>query len=128
MAAKMKIPSAAKAKKYFRDKLSFTTGPVELERWMKQGQPVNVVDVRAEEDYAEGHIPAAANLPKDQWDNAKQLKAILRKDKINVLYCYSHVCHLAASAAVEFTKKGYPVMELDGGWRWWKSDGFEIEK
>jgi hypothetical protein len=29
---------------------------------------------------------------------------------------------------VEFTKKGYPVMELDGGWRWWKSDGFEIEK
>ena len=128
MAAKMKIPSAAKAKKYFRDKLSFTTGPVELERWMKQGQPVNVVDVRAAEDYAEGHIPAAANLPKDRWGNAKQLKAILRKDKINVLYCYSHVCHLAASAAVEFTKKGYPVMELDGGWRWWKSDGFEIEK
>ena len=67
-------------------------------------------------------------LPKDQWGDAKQLKAILRKDKINVLYCYSHVCHLAATAAVEFTKKGYPVMELDGGWRWWKNDGFEIEK
>jgi rhodanese-related sulfurtransferase len=124
----MKIPSAAKAKKYFQDKLSFTTGPVELERWVKQGQPVNIVDVRAREDYAEGHIPTASNLPKDQWGNAKQLKAILRKDKINVLYCYSHVCHLAASAAVEFTKKGYPVMELDGGWRWWKTDGFEIEK
>jgi rhodanese-related sulfurtransferase len=124
----MKIPSAAKAKKYFQDKLSFTTGPVELERWVKQGQPVNIVDVRATEDYVEGHIPTASNLPKDQWGNAKQLKAILRKDKINVLYCYSHVCHLAASAAVEFTKKGYPVMELDGGWRWWKADGFEIEK
>jgi rhodanese-related sulfurtransferase len=89
---------------------------------------VNVVDVRAAEDYAEGHIPAASNLPKDQWDNPKQLKAILRKDKINVLYCYSQVCHLAASAAVEFTKKGYPVMELDGGWRWWTTDGFDIEK
>jgi rhodanese-related sulfurtransferase len=113
----MKIPSAAKAKKYFQDKMSFTTGPVELERWMKQGQPVNVVDVRAAEDYAEGHIPAASNLPKDQWDNPKQLK-----------YCYSQVCHLAATAAVEFTKKGYPVMELDGGWRWWTTDGFDIEK
>jgi hypothetical protein len=34
------IPSAAKAKRYFQDKMSFTTDPVELERWVKQGQPV----------------------------------------------------------------------------------------
>ncbi|MGH9785882.1 MAG: rhodanese-like domain-containing protein [Terriglobia bacterium] len=127
-AAKLKIPSAAKSKKYFQDKMAFTTGPVELERWAKQGQPVNIVDVRAAEDYAEGRIPGAVNLPKDQWGDAKKLKAILHKDKINVLYCYSHVCHLAATAAVEFAAKGYPVMELEGGWRWWKNDGFEIEK
>ncbi len=47
MATKLKIPSAAKAKKYFQDKMAFTTGPVELERWFKQGEPVNIVDVRA---------------------------------------------------------------------------------
>ena len=128
MPAKLKIPSASKGKKYFQDKLSFTTGPVELKRWVAEGQPVKIVDVRAAEDYAEGHIPAASNLPKIQWRDVKQLQAILRKDKINVLYCYSHVCHLAATAAVEFTKKGYPVMELDGGWRWWKNDGSTIEK
>jgi rhodanese-related sulfurtransferase len=127
-ATKLKISSAAKAKRYFQDKMAFTTGPVELERWAKQGQPVNIVDIRAAEDYAEGHIPGAVNLPKDQWQGPKMLKARLRKDKINVLYCYSHVCHLAATAAVEFASKGYPVMELEGGWRWWKNDGFEIEK
>lgn len=128
MTAKFKVPSAAQAKKYFQQKMAFTTGPVELERWVKQGQPVNVVDVRAAEDYAEGHIPGAVNLPKDQWGDAKVFKARLRKDKINVVYCYSHVCHLAATAAVEFASKGFPVMELEGGWRWWKNDGFEIEK
>ncbi len=128
MATKLKIPSAAKAKKYFQDKMAFTTGPVELERWVQQGQPVNIVDVRAAEDYAEGHIPGAVNLPKDRWQDTKFVKAQLSKNKINVLYCYSQVCHLAATAAVEFAKKGYPVMELDGGWRWWKTDGFEIEK
>jgi len=32
MATKFKIPGAAKARKYFQDKLDFTTGPVELER------------------------------------------------------------------------------------------------
>lgn len=44
---------------------------------------------------------------------------------MNVLYCYSQVCHLAATAAVQFTGHGYSIMELDGGWR--KDDGFEIE-
>ena len=89
-----------------------------------ENNEVNVVDVRAAEDYAQGHIPGAVNLPKDQWSSLKGL----RKDKTNVLYCYSQVCHLAASAGVEFAGKGYPVMELEGGWRWWKEDGFEVEK
>ena len=69
-ATKIKISSAAKAKKYFKDKMACATGPVELERWVKQGEPVNIVDVRALEDYAEGHIPGAVNLPKAQWHDA----------------------------------------------------------
>ena len=123
METKVTINDPAKAKEYFEAKMTFTTGPVELERIMKKSE-VNVVDVRAAEDYAEEHIPGAINLPKDQWHTLKGL----RKDKINVLYCYSHVCHLAATAALEFASKGYPVMELEGGWRWWKNDGFDTEK
>jgi len=38
-------------------------GPVELERMVQQGQPVHIVDVRAAEDYAEGHIPGAVWVP-----------------------------------------------------------------
>jgi rhodanese-related sulfurtransferase len=123
MAIQTAVNDPAKAKEYFEAKMAFTTGPVELERMMKSDE-VNVVDVRAAEDYAEGHIPGSINLPKDQWHTLKGL----RKDKVNVLYCYSHVCHLAATAAVEFAGKGYPVMELEGGWRWWKNDGFDIAK
>jgi rhodanese-related sulfurtransferase len=112
-----------KAKEYFEAKMAFTTGPVELERMMKQDQ-INVVDVRAAEDYAEGHIPGAVNLPKDKW----QALGGLRKDKTNVLYCYSQVCHLAAAAALEFASKGFPVMELEGGFRSWKEHEMDIEK
>ena len=122
MPTQVTIKDPAKAKTYFEAKMAFTTGPVELERMMKNNE-VNVVDVRAAEDYAEGHIPGAINLPKDQWQTLKGL----RKDKTNVLYCYSHVCHLAATAAVEFARQNYPVMELDGGWRWWKDDDFTVE-
>src|SRR5919106_1985529 len=122
MATQVQINDPAKAKEYFEAKMAFTTGPVELERMMKNNE-VNVVDVRAAEDYAEGHIPGAINLPKDKW----QALEGLRKDKTNVLYCYSHVCHLAAAAAVEFAGKGYPVMEMDGGMRAWREHELAIE-
>lgn len=123
MATQVKIHDPAKAKEYFEAKMAFTTGPVELERMVRGGE-VNVVDVRASEDYNEGHIPGAINLPKDRWQTLQGL----RKDKINVLYCYSQVCHLAAAAAVEFAGKGYPVMELEGGFRTWKEHEFDVEK
>jgi len=124
MATKTMISDPQKAKEYFEAKMAFTTGPVELERMMKQGESINIVDVRAAEDYAEGHIPGAVNLPKDKWHTLEGL----RKDKTNVLYCYSHVCHLAATAAVEFASKGYPVMEMEGGFRAWKEHDMDIEK
>jgi rhodanese-related sulfurtransferase len=123
MDTNMLTRNTQKAKEYFEAKMAFTTGPVELERMMKQGQ-VNVVDVRAAEDYAQGHIPGAVNLPKDKWHTLEGL----RKDKTNVIYCYSQVCHLAAAAALEFASKGYPVMELEGGFRTWKEHEMDIEK
>ena len=123
MATQVLTNDPVKAKEYFQAKMTFTTGPIELERLLK-GREVNVVDVRAAEDYAEGHIPGAVNLPKDKWQTLEGL----RKDKTNVLYCYSHVCHLAAAAALEFAGKGYPVMEMDGGMRTWREHESDVEK
>src|SRR2546423_7104286 len=110
MAAELKKNDPEKARQYFADKMAFTTGPVELERNLKNSSEITVIDVRAEEDYRKGHIPGAINLPKEKWSTLKGL----RKETLNVLYCYSHVCHLAATAAVEFAGKGYSVMEMDG--------------
>jgi len=112
-----------KAKEYFEDKITFTTGPVELDHMIKEDEDINVVDVREAEDYEEGHIPGAVNLPREKWPTLEGLE----RDKTNVLYCYSHVCHLSAAAAVEFAGKGYPVMEMDGGFKAWKEHDLEIE-
>jgi rhodanese-related sulfurtransferase len=123
MATKVKMNDPAKAKEYFEAKMAFTTGPIELERMIQQDE-VNVVDVRAADDYAEGHVPGAVNLPKEKWNTLQGL----RKDQTTVLYCYSQTCHLAATAAVEFTSKGYPIMEMEGGFKAWKESGLDIEK
>jgi rhodanese-related sulfurtransferase len=114
-----------KAQAYFADKMAFTTGPVELNRQIESGAvDFALIDLREAEDYRKGHIAGAVNLPKNQWATLEGL----RKDSLNVLYCYSHVCHLAATAAVEFAGKGYSVMEMDGGFEAWKENDLEIEK
>jgi len=120
-----RIHSPAAARKFFEDKLAFTTGPVELDRWIKTGEDnLVVVDVRAAEDFAKGHIPGAINLPKEKWSNPEGLS----KDKTNVVYCYSQQCHLAANACVQFSMRDFPVMELDGGFKAWKDNELDIEE
>jgi rhodanese-related sulfurtransferase len=120
-----RVHDPARARAYFEDKLAFTAGPVELERWIKTGEDnLVVVDVRAAEDFAKGHIPGAINIPKEKWGRPQGLAT----DKANVVYCYAQQCHLAANACAQFAAAGYPVMELEGGFEAWKEHELEIEE
>jgi rhodanese-related sulfurtransferase len=105
--------------------MAFTTGPVELDHQIEEGDDIAIVDVREEEDYRKGHVPGALNLPQDRWHSAE---GILRRDSTNILYCYSPTCHLAAKAAVQFAEQGYHVMEMDGGFEAWKHNKLKTEK
>jgi len=114
-----------KAKAYFEQKLAFTTGPVELSKWIKSREDnLVVVDVREAEDYAKEHIPGAINIPRDKWQNPQGLS----RDKTNVVYCYTQQCHLAANACLQFATAGYPVMELEGGFEAWRENELDIEE
>ena len=117
-------PDPQTAIKYFEQKLACTTGPIELGHWLEENAPVQVIDVRRAEDYEKAHIPGALNLPKETWETAKGLS----KDKTNVVYCYSQTCHLAASAAVGFAKKGFSVIELEGGFNTWQKAKLPVEE
>src|ERR1051326_3454872 len=120
-----RIHPPAQAKAFFEAKLAFTTGPVELDRWIKSHEDnLVVVEVRAAEDYAKGHIPGAINIPKERWDNPQGV----RKDKTNVVYCYTQQCHLAANACGRFASRDFPVMELEGGFETWKEYELDIEE
>ena len=119
-----RLHAPEKAKAYFEDKLAFTTGPVELNQWIKSGEDnLVIIDVRSVEDFAKGHIPGAINLPRPHWANPRGLS----REKTNVLYCYSQQCHLAANACAQFAGTGYSVMELEGGFAAWKETELDIE-
>lgn len=124
MKTELIIPNPAKAKAYFENKVTFTTGPVELDQMIKEEANINIIDVRASEDFGKGHIPGAINLPREKWGSLEGLQ----KEKVNVVYCYTQVCHLAANAALHFAEKGFPVMELEGGFEGWNEHDLEVER
>lgn len=117
--------SAEIAEDYFSEKLAFTLGPVELKK-MLADKKVKLIDVRRKEDFDEGHIKEAINIPKDELlENLEKLS----KEDVHVLCCYNQQCHLAAAAALTLAKNGYPVMELEGGISVWRDDfKFEVVK
>ena len=121
---KLQRNDPTKARQYFADKLAFTTGPMEVAWSMKEGDDLAMIDVREERDFKEGHVPGAVNLPREKWNTCEGL----RRDALNVIYCYTPLCHLAAEAAMEFAGKGYPVMEMEGGFEGWKESDQEIER
>jgi rhodanese-related sulfurtransferase len=121
--AKATLNNPEKARQFFENKITFTLGPIELKSLIEEKEPIAVIDVRAAEDFAKGHVPGAINLPKSEW---KSLKG-LAKDRPNIVYCYTHVCHLAATACAEFAAAGFSVMEMEGGFKAWKEHDLKIE-
>lgn len=118
------VESAEKAVEYFETKLEFTTEPGDLYDMMMNHEDINIIDVRAEKDYKEGHIPGAKNLPKEKWGTFEGLD----RERPNIVYCYSILCYLAPKACLEFAKEGYRVVELTGGFKGWQRNHLPIEK
>ena len=116
--------NAANAKQFFADKMAFTTGPVEITHLIAKKDDVVIIDVREAKDFKKGHVPGAINLPQEKWGTL----AGLRRDTMNIIYCYAQNCHLGAHAAMQFAAKGYSVMEMDGGFESWKENGLKITK
>jgi rhodanese-related sulfurtransferase len=98
--------------------------PTEVQRALAAKQDIVIVDVRDKADYDAGHVPGAINLPRERWSTAEGLD----RSKVNVVYCYSHTCPLGGAACAELTGKGYPVVEMDGGFEIWETSDFEIER
>lgn len=80
-----------------------------------------ILDVRSPQEYAEGHIPGAINIPHNQI--ASRLAEIgTHKNKEIVLYCGSGGRVVAAAntlQAVGFSK----LLHLDGDMNGWRNNG-----
>jgi rhodanese-related sulfurtransferase len=109
---------------WFKAKLQFEMGPVELKRLLDEKGSLMVIDVRDRDSYAKEHVPGAANIPLTELQ--KRLND-LPHEKTLVLYCWSLTCHMATKAALDLAHHDYKVAELVGGIKEWKLAGYPIE-
>lgn len=115
-----------RAKKFFENFLSYTTDPYSLNELIKKDvNAFTLVDVRAYEDYINGHIPFAVHIPADKL---KEHLNLLDREKPTIVYCYDQNCHLAKKSSIAFIENYFPTIELDGGFKAWKQREYEIVK
>lgn len=88
-----------------------------------------IVDARAPEKYAGGHIPRAINIPVSHVDKAFSAKVARFRGRRVIVYCSGYDCKdstLLARALASAGVEGVSVYK--GGWEEWELSGQEIEK
>ena len=96
----------------------------ELWQRVKQGL-VTVLDVRPPEEYAQGHIRGAINVPVTELK--KRLDTIPAGQEV-VAYCRGPYCLLAYEAVQVLRKKGIKARRLEDGYPEWRLHGLPVEK
>jgi hydroxyacylglutathione hydrolase len=83
-----------------------------------------VLDVRGAEEYAEGHIPWAVNIPLGELPRRQ---AELPRDTPVVVHCQSGYRSAVASSLLQVGGHG-AVTDMRDGFAGWKSAGGPVER
>ncbi len=84
---------------------------------------VSVLDVRPPEEFIQGHLPGAMNVPLSELK--KHLHA-LPKEREVVAYCRGPWCVLSFEAVALLRQKGYQARRLEGGLPEWRQHGHPV--
>lgn len=88
------------------------------------------VDAREPEEYAEGHIPGAVNLPYDQVvTDPDRLEKFDAQGKPIIIYCGGGTCELSMNLGFALVGAGKKkVLVFMGGWPEWTAAGYPAAK
>ncbi len=102
-----------------------TIHPAELSDRIDAGTTPLTVDVRRAEEFAEGHLPGAINIPHGEIGNRL---AELGQDRAREIVIYCRSGRRAGLAEVVLLEEGFTgVRDLEGHFLGWKSAGRPVE-
>ena len=82
-----------------------------------------VLDVRPEDEFRQGHLPGALNIPLAQLERRL---AELSADREIIAYCRGPWCVLSFEAVAALRERGYRARRLEDGFPEWKVAGLPI--
>ncbi|MGG4036530.1 rhodanese-like domain-containing protein [Paenibacillus cisolokensis] len=88
----------------------------ELQRKLEQGEKINLIDVREQEEWEEGHIAEARHIPLSQL--AERYEECKSGEEPIVLICRSG--NRSGKACDFLHELGYPVVNVEGGMLAWQ--------
>ncbi|WP_047289181.1 ArsR/SmtB family transcription factor [Pseudomonas protegens] len=95
----------------------------ELRQRLQEGG-MTLLDVRSPQEFAQGHLPGAINIPLEELE---QRLAELAADQELVAYCRGPYCVLSQNAAALLRANGFKVRRLDQGFTDWQAAGLRVE-
>ncbi len=102
-----------------------TIAPETLRQLIENGRPPLIIDVRSEEEFREGHIPGAVNIPYTRDFSRIGLIASPPADRTVVIYCRSgRRTRIARSKMVAAGLENKNIITLRGHFPGWRSRNF----
>ncbi|NHV26715.1 metalloregulator ArsR/SmtB family transcription factor [Burkholderia sp. D-99] len=85
---------------------------------------VTLLDVRPQDEYAQGHLPGALNIPLSELD--ARVSELPAGTEI-VAYCRGPYCVFAVEAVAALRARGFRAARLEDGFPEWKAAGLAVE-
>jgi rhodanese-related sulfurtransferase/DNA-binding MarR family transcriptional regulator len=82
-----------------------------------------VLDVRPEDEFRQGHLPGALNIPLAELERRL---AELPADREIIAYCRGRWCVLSFEAVAALRQQGYQARRLEDGFPEWKVSGLPV--
>ena len=118
-------PTTSAASAHFASKLEFECDPSDVHADFDEGLPFVLVDSRGEAAWQQGRISGAIHLPTAEIP--ERAASVIPKDTAVVVYCWGPGCNGSTRAALAFSKLGYDVKEMIGGFEYWAREGYPTE-
>ncbi|MEO8529479.1 MAG: rhodanese-like domain-containing protein [Pseudolysinimonas sp.] len=109
---------------HFAAKLRFETDPTDVAAALAAGDDFVLVDSRGHASWHQGRAAGAIHLP--TVEIAERAPAEIPITTPVVVYCWGPGCNGSTRAALEFSRLGYQVREMIGGFEYWAREGLQV--
>ena len=109
---------------HFAAKLRFETDPSDVAAAFAAGEEFVLVDVRGLASWHQGRVAGAIHVP--HAEIPERAADLIPAGTPVVVYCWGPGCNGATRGALQFSRLGYAVKEMIGGFEYWAREGLEI--